>query len=411
VKVAYVASRYPHISHTFIRREVEALRAAGVQVETFTIRRSEADGHFGPADLEADRTTTAILPASVARLARAHGSALLRSPGGYVSALAATVLAPASGLRQRLWRLFYFVEGIILWWECHRRGIRHVHAHFANVGADVARVAATYGRRQSGGRWSWSFTMHGPTEFFDVRAVDLGGKTADADAVVCISDYARSQLMVFVGEGERDHLHIVHCGIDVSAFAPPEPRDDDGTLDVLFLGRMVVEKGPLQLVEAVALLEQSGVDVRATFAGDGPIRAPAEALAVELGVADRVEFVGAVVPDEVVGHYQAADVFCLPSFAEGVPVVLMEAMACERPVVTTYITGIPELVTEGVSGHMVTPGRADLLADALRDLVDPEKRRSMGAAGRSVVESEFDIQAVGPQLVKVLAGLPGNAHG
>ena len=240
------------------------------------------------------------------------------------------------------------------------------------------------------------------------QRLDLAGKAADADAVVCISDYARSQLMVTVGAGERDHLIVVHCGIDLSAFPPPEPRPADEALHVLFLGRMVVEKGPLQLVEAVALLVQSGVEVRATFAGDGPVRATAEALALELGVADRVEFVGAVVPDEVLDLYQAADVFCLPSYAEGVPVVLMEAMACERPVVTTYITGIPELVTEGVSGHMVTPGRADLVADALRDLTDLERRRRMGAAGRRVVEQEFDIRTVGPQLAKVFDGLPGN---
>jgi colanic acid/amylovoran biosynthesis glycosyltransferase len=407
MKVAYIASRYPHISHTFIRREIDALRAAGVEVDTFTVRRSEASDHFSYADMEADRTTTAILPISWARLLKAHGTALRRNARAYVRTLLDTVLAPATGMRMRIWRAFYFIEGMVLWWECERRGIRHVHAHFANVGADVARVAATYGRTDTGGRWSWSFTMHGYTEFFDMRHFDLPRKTDDADAVVCISDFARSQLMIATPPETWEHLHIVHCGINVGDFVPGPERPDDGTLNILSLGRMVVEKGPRQLVEALALVVRSGVDATVTFAGDGPARASTAALAAELGVADRVTFLGAVRPDHVIDQYHAADVFCLPSFAEGVPVVLMEAMSCQLPVVTTYITGIPELVTDGVNGHTVTPGRADLLADAICGLVDPEIRRRMGVAGRSVVEREYDISSVGPQLRDLLADLPG----
>ncbi len=406
MRLAYIASRYPHLSHTFIRREVEALRAEGVEVDTFSIRPSESGGHFGAAEREAERSTTTILPVRASTLLRAHLAALGRSPGAYVRTLAATVRSSPPGVRHRTWAVFYFVEGVVLWWHCQRRGIHHVHAHFANVGADVARAAARFGRAaDAAGEWSWSFTMHGYTEFTDLTRWELPGKASDADAVVCISDYARSQLMLITDPERWPRFHMVHCGIDVGEFSPAPAPASDGPLRVLSVGRLVPEKGTLLAVEAVALLKARGVDVELTLAGDGPSRGAIEERAAELGVAEQVRLVGAVPPDEVVHLYQAADVFCLPSFAEGVPVVLMEAMACGVPVVATYITGVPELVTDGVEGFTITPGRADLVADALARLVDPGLRQRMGRAGRAKVEAGYDIAAVGPQLVEVFASI------
>jgi colanic acid/amylovoran biosynthesis glycosyltransferase len=408
VKVAYVASRYPHISHTFIRREVEALRAEGVEVHTFTVRSSEAEAHFGPADREAERTTTAILPISPVRLARIQLAALRRSPEAYLRTLLATVRGAPVGLRSWVWALFYFLEGTVLWWHCDRRGVRHVHAHFANVGADVARVAARFGRASDGeGTWSWSFTMHGYAEFYEMKGHDVPGKANDADAVVCISDYARSQLVMWTEPPAWSRFHIVHCGVDVDEFTPAPLVTEPHPLRLLFLGRLVVEKGPVVLVEALGLLRAGGIDAELTMVGEGPARAEIERTVHELGLDDHVVLLGAVPSDEARSHYQRADVFCLPSFAEGVPVVLMEAMSCALPVVTTYITGIPELVTDGVEGHTVTPGRADRVADALRGLTNPERRREMGEAGRQKVARDFDITTVGPQLVAVFETLPG----
>ncbi len=408
MRIAYVASRYPHISHTFIRREVEALRAEGVEVHTFTVRPSESDAHFGTADLTERRSTTSILPVSPVRLTRVQLAALRRSPEAYLRTLLATVRAAPLGLRNWVWAFFYFLEGILLWSHCERRGIRHVHAHFANVGADVARVAARFGRAAEGpDTWSWSFTMHGSTEFSDVSAFGLPGKANDADAVICISEYARSQLVMWTDPPAWSRFHVVHCGVNVGEFDPAPVDPEPHPLRLLFLGRLVVEKGPVVLVEALGLLRASGVDAQLTIVGEGPSRPEVERSVAELGLADHVVLLGAVPSDEARGHYHRADVFCLPSFAEGVPVVLMEAMSCGLPVVTTYITGIPELVTDGVEGRTVTPGRADLVADALRGLTDPERRRSMGQAGREKVEREFDITTVGPQLVTVFEALPG----
>ena len=250
--------------------------------------------------------------------------------------------------------------------------------------------------------------MHGYTEFSDVSRFDLAGKANDADAVVCISDYARSQIMMLCEPDRWPRLHIVHCGVDVRQFSPLASPSEPHPLRLLFLGRLVFEKGPIVLVEALGLLRAGGVDAQLTIVGRGTRpTSRSNSRSATSGSTDHVELVGAVPPNEARDHYQRADVFCLPSFAEGVPVVLMEAMSCGLPVVTTYITGIPELVTDGVDGFTVTPGRADRLADALRELTDSERRREMGTSGRKKVEMEFDLTTVGPLMQAVFEPLPG----
>jgi colanic acid/amylovoran biosynthesis glycosyltransferase len=411
VKVAYIASRYPHVSHTFIRREVESLRALGVEVHTFSTRPSETASGFGPADELAAQSTTYLLPVAAGVLVRSHLQALRRSPSGYVRTLAHTFRGSPPGVKNHLWRLFYLVEGILLWAHCRDRGVRHVHAHFANVGADVARVAARFGSQVGrDGPWSWSFTMHGATEFYDVADHDLAGKSADADAVLCISDYCRSQLMYLTQPEAWERFHVVHCGVDLDAFRPSDRSAEAGEpapLRVLAVGRLTAAKGFQILIEAVADLVRRGVDIELTIAGEGPDRRDIEKLVAELGVGDRVRLPGMVPPNEVRAYYDASDVFCLSSFAEGVPVVLMEAMACGLPVVSSGITGVPELVEEGVSGFLVPPARPDLLADALDRLTDPAVRSRMGEAGRSKVGRSYDIAKVGPQVRAVLELMPG----
>ena len=407
MRIAYVASRYPALSHTFIHREVESLRAAGVEVETFSIRPSEMGMTASTAARRATATTTTILPLEPSRGLRSHGTAFLRSPGGYVRTLRRVLATSPGGLRNGLWCLFYFVEGIVLWWHCHQLGISHIHAHFANVGADVARAAAWFGSESSStGPWNWSFTMHGSSEFYDVTHFGLGAKATDADLVVCISDYTRSQLMRLTEPSKWDDFHIVHCGIDPSEFRAGPRRADDHTLSILYVGRLVVDKGVPVLIEAVDLLRQQGIAAELTVIGDGPLEEMIRRDLTRRGLNEHVHLVGPVPSDEVIEYYQRADVFCLPSFAEGIPVVLMEAMACELPIVATEITGVPELVEDGVSGYLVTPGRPDLIADRLARFTSPALRRRFGAAGRAKVEESFDITKIGSQLTDVFALLP-----
>lgn len=396
MRLAYICSRYPAISHVFILREVLALRRRGVEVDTFTVRRSGEDEFLTETDREENARTHAIVPASPVALLTAHAGALLRNPARYLATLGLAVRLRGRGPKSLLWQVFYFGEAGLMWRECRRRGIAHVHAHHANVASDVALLAAHLG----GPGWSWSFTMHGSTEFFDVREHRLPQKVELAEFVVCVSNHGRSQLMSLVDPVHWDKLHVVHCGIDLARFRPRDGVRPDGVPEILTVGRAVPVKGQALLVEAIAELGRRGLDAKLTIVGDGPQLPALRALAGRLGVADRVEFAGAVGQDEIPGFYERADVFALPSFAEGLPVVLIEALACGVPVVASRITGIPELVEEGVSGLLSTPGDGADLTRALEEILraGAGRRAEMGGAGRAKVEAEFDLEQIAAEL-------------
>lgn len=244
--------------------------------------------------------------------------------------------------------------------------------------------------------------MHGPPEFYEVERTRLPAKVRDADAVVCISDFCRSQLMGLVDEDAWDKLHVVHCGIGLEHFSGSPSHNGRRELEVLTVGRIVPVKGHVVLLEAVAELRARRVPVRLTLVGDGPKREQLERMAGRLGLGGSVRFAGAVGQDEIRSYYERADLVCLPSFAEGLPVVLVEAMAMGLPVVSTRIMGIPEVVDHGVTGLLVPPARADLLADAIDRLArDPKLRATMGRAGREKVVEEFDAERTAARLREV----------
>ncbi|HEX4463857.1 MAG TPA: glycosyltransferase family 4 protein [Solirubrobacterales bacterium] len=405
MRIAYFCSAYPAISHTFILREVEALRRLGLRISTFSIRRTPADQLLAENDRSAAASTTAILPFRRRQLV-AHARLLLRSPGTYLSTLRGALRLAPPGVRGRLWQLFYFAEAVVLWSECRKQGIRHIHVHLANAAADIALLATRIGSAVEPERpWTWSFTMHGPTEFHDLRHFRLAEKVRSAHFVVCISDFARSQLMSVTDPEHWDRLHVVHVGIPVAQFTRSSERNgSDRTPVILYIGRLVPEKGQTILLEAVARLTERRIDVELQLAGDGALRPELESAVARLDVADRVSFLGAVGQEELRELYERAAIFCLPSFAEGVPVVLMEAMAMGLPVVTTRIAGIPELVEHGRSGVLVAPGRADELTDSLAHLLEePEARRALGANGRQAVTDGFDCEGSAVRLQALFA--------
>jgi colanic acid/amylovoran biosynthesis glycosyltransferase len=408
LKIAYLCSLYPAVSHTFVMREIEALRKLGVEILTLSIHRTPPEQLLAAADHDAFDSTYAILPPSWPELLKAHLGLLRRTPGAYLSTLALALRLAPAGARGLLWQLFYLTEAVMLWERCCRAGIRHIHVHMGNVAADAALLAAHLGSAADAGeRWTWSFTLHGPDELFDVRHFRLAEKVRRAEFVVCISDFTRSQLLALAGPGVRDKLKVVHVGIPIERFtrhAPPAPRA--GPSRVLFVGRHVPQKGHVTLLEATKLLVEEGHDVLVTLAGEGPLRGTLEDLARELGIASRVSFPGAVGQDDIHSLYAATDVFCLPSYAEGVPTVLMEAMAMEIPVISTRITGVPELIRDGESGLLVTPARAGELAEALRLLiVNPSLRGDLGRAGRATVLEQFDARSSAQQLHDLLEAL------
>lgn len=395
--VGYLISSYPKVSETFIAREIAALRRRGVDVRTLSIRRAPADQILTDADRRAAADTFNIQPVDPARLLRAHLRALRAHPVGYLRTLKRALTLSAGGARATLWQLFYFAEAIVLWDECRAQGIRHLHAHFANVASAVAMLAAEYAGDDG---VTWSFTMHGPTEFDDVTRFALAEKIRSAAFVACISDYCRSQLMKLVQPTDWGKLHVVRCGLDFTgADQPPAPAHTNGRVHILSVGRLVPDKGQTILLNAVGELHRRGIPASLTLVGEGPERSTLEHAARRLGIADCVSLLGWCSQDQISDLNRAADIFCLPSLAEGLPVVLMEAMAGGLPVVATRIAGVAELVEDGVSGAVIPPGRGDALADALAELaVDPARRARLGESGRRRVREQHDVDHAAQQL-------------
>lgn len=390
VRVGYVVHTYPALSHAFIQREVIGLRRAGIEVRTMSVHRAAEENVLSDADREEGARTASILPTSPLRLIAAHVRAL-RYPVAYAKTLTFAIRNAPPGIRARIWQLFYFAESICVWAWARRHSVDQLHAHLANVATDDVWLASVFDRLTGRNpNWRWSFTMHGPTEFFAVERFNLARKVAAADGVICISDFCRSQLMLLCPPADWEKLSVVHCGADLDRYRYRTPGGGE-LLRILCVGRLVPRKGQTVLIEAVGRLAAADIPVSLTLVGSGPALGDLQALAERRGVADRVSFAGPRSQDELPGLLREHDAFALPSFAEGLPVVLMEAMASGLPVVATSIAGVPELVGDGVSGLLVPPGRADALSEALRRLAqDSELRARLAEAGRRVVESSFD---------------------
>jgi colanic acid/amylovoran biosynthesis glycosyltransferase len=407
MRIGYLASRYPAVSHTFVLREIRALRRAGVEIETFSIHRTPPGELLADVDRQEAGRTYNVLPARITDLVTSHLMAFARSPRAYATTLAFAVRRATPGLRGRLWGLFYFVEAIAVWRAARRRGVRHLHAIFADGASDVALLVACYG----GASWSFSIAVHGPIEFYDVAANHLAEKLAAARFAVAISDFGRSQLMTLTARERWRDLHVVRCGIDPDEFAVGSRERSDGAgAEIICVGRLIAFKGQSLLLEACAELVGRGLPAHLTLVGAGAMAGDLQRLSGRLGISDRVRFTGAVGQDDLRALYDAADIFCLPSLSEGLPVVLMEALALELPVVTTRIMGIGELVEDQRTGLLVAPGRADQVADALERLIgDPELRARLGAAGREKVIAQYDVSRSAARLASIFtAALEGS---
>ncbi len=394
MKLAYLASRYPSVSHTFIAREVAALRANDFDVHTFTIRRTPGAELLSDADRKENTQTHAVLPAGLFGLITAHLIMLFTSPAGYVAAMRLAMLIRPPGVRAAVWQLFYFAEAAVLARQLSTHHIKHIHAHFANVAASVASLAA----KMING--TWSVSVHGYADFGSPTKIALAQKIKSASLIVCISDHGRTQAMMHSDPSCWPKIVRVYCGINPSDFKPKKAMDDASLSDlvkksnpikILSVGRLSPEKGQTLLLRAISQLKDKGIELQCVLVGDGPARAMLENLADELEIASSVTFAGAVGQDEIQHYYDDAAVFVLSSLYEGLPVVLMEAMAKEVAVIAPHITGIPELVDHSVSGLLVRPGSSDALAKALEQLIlEPDLCVTMGRKGRERICQHFD---------------------
>lgn len=406
-RIAYLMSNYPAVSHAFVLREVQALRDTGVEVQTLSIHRADRTQLLADADrAEADHTFN-VLPIGTRSLLAAHVVAFGRAPRRYVATLMLALRTGTPGVRERLWHAFYFAEAMVLLRHVRRERISHIHAQFADGATDVAMLVSHYLH----GSTSWSLAVHGSVEFYNVGRYGLTRKLASATFARAISDFGRSQLMTLASTDRWAHIHVIRCGVNPDVYRPPDRRADgpDG-VEILCVGRLLHGKGLSLLLESVAALVSEGLNVRVRLVGDGPAGHALEQDVRRFALAARVTFAGAVGQDEIVAIYGRADIFCLPSFAEGIPVVAMEAMAMGLPVVTTRIMGIPELVEHRVDGLLVSPGRVDQLTDALRELIgSPGLRRELGIAARAKVCALYDVRICARAMRAVLEseiGLP-----
>ncbi len=372
---------------------MHALRDRGLDIHTFALHDSNPDHVLTQADREAEDSTFTVLPPRWGPFLRAHLRALVTGPGAYARTLSFALRRPPSGFHGRFWQLFYFLEAVPIWRECSRRGLTHIHAHFTNPSGDVAQLVAHLGVERGGPkRWSWSFSAHG-TDIFNDGPGSLAAKVETASLVICISDFGRSQVMRLAPEDQWEKVRVARCGLNGEWLADEIPsRASAGDLRLLSVGRLEREKGHSVLLDAIARLRDHGTTVQLDLVGDGTRLESLQRQARKLGIDDLVTFSGAVGQDRIREHYRRADAFCLPSLGEGIPVVLMEALAMGLPAIASNTMGIPELIEDGVTGLLVPAGRPDELGHAIERLArDRSLGRRLAETGRRKVIDEYNL--------------------
>ena len=400
--IAYCTGEYPRASDTFVLREVLALRKLGIDVLTHSVRATDPSHHVGPEQQAEHANTFHIQKAAKnpVKLIKAHLSVLRHGAKRWFRALRLAQRTCPPGLKEALWQIFYFLEAGVLAERLRAKGVVHLHNHFANSSCTVAMLAA----EMSG--IPFSFTLHGPAIFFEPMKWRIDEKIARASFVACISHYCRAQGMIFADPAHWPKMKIVHCGVEPEKYGHVD-RSAPGK-HLIFVGRLAPIKGVSVLLDAFAQARTVHQDAKLTIVGDGPLRASLEEKTKALGLSESIEFTGYVGMDEVARKLDAADIFVLPSFSEGVPVVLMEAMAARMPVIGPKVAGVEELVEDGVSGFAVPPGDIDTLGARITQLLsDDELRGRMGSAGREKVKASFDANQEASRLSGLFVhGLP-----
>lgn len=385
MRIGYLINTYPRPSHSFIRREIAALEAEGLQIHRFAMR-GDPDALTDPADLAEHARTERVLEAGGKRLLGNLARIAAKRPTEFATAMRMARRRAAAGESSLSRQIIYMAEGAHVAARAQTLDLQHIHAHF---GTNPARVAA-YSRLLGGPRFS--FTVHGPEEFDNTQALDLGGKLALAEFCATVSSYGRSQMYRWAAPGDWAKVRVVHCGLNLDRWADPAPLPD-GPLHMVAVGRFAEQKGFGLLIRAFALAWHRNPQLRLSLVGDGEMRAEIEALVAAEGMGSAVRLLGWQDESGVRAAMNAAHALVTPSFAEGLPVVIMEAMACARPVIATYIAGIPELVRPGQEGWLVPAGDAGALAETMLQAAEtaPETLAGMGASARARVTARHDI--------------------
>jgi colanic acid/amylovoran biosynthesis glycosyltransferase len=387
LRLGYLVSQYPAVNHTFILREIRTLRALGFDIRVVSIRQPDRLPEL-LSEEEADECgrTFAVLGDGPLRVLRAHVSTLLRRPLGYATSFWYALRLGGSDFRRIIAHAQYFAEAVVAGEYLTRAGVRHFHTHFSSTVSLI--VARLFGL-------AFSITIHGPDEFNDVVGFHLAEKVARAAFIATISDFASSQTMKASQPGHWHKIHTLPLGVDPRDFAarPPLDRAGNRRFQILCVGRLAAAKAHHVLIASVGRLVAKGRNVALTIVGDGPERRPLEEAIADNKLGEVVHLAGSCNHDRVIEYYRQTDAFALASFAEGVPVVLMEAMTMEIPCVATWITGIPELIRDETDGLLVPPADPEALSNALERLMDdPDLCARLGKSARERVLERYDLR-------------------
>lgn len=396
-KCAYLINQYPKVSHSFIRREILALERQGWVVNRYALRGWD-ELPVDPQDQLEQQQTKYILREGVLPLLIDAIFCLLTHPGQFLCAMRHALSMGRRADRPMLFHLAYFLEAARLARWCRQGNVRHLHAHFGTNSAEIAALASVLVGIP------YSFTVHGPEEFDKPQFLAMARKIQLSTFVVAISSFGRSQLYRWIHRDQWPKVQIVHCGLDKSfdALAPSLPPEAPRLVCV---GRLCEQKGQLLLVRAAALLRDQGIPFELVLAGDGDMRADIEAELQSLSLSKHVRITGWISGEQVRDELLAARAMVLPSFAEGLPVVIMESMVLQRPVLSTYVAGIPELVVPHQTGWLFPAGDVQAIALAMKDCLQTscEQLADMGRAARARALARHDIDTEAAKLSALMS--------
>lgn len=385
MRVTYIINQYPKVSHTFIRREILALERLGIEVQRIAMRGWN-DKQIDADDINEQAKTQYVLKQGVPLLLISAFKTLLLKPVAFFTALKLAIKMSVKADRSLIFHLIYLLEACqALHWSNQFKAT-HIHAHFGTNPSEVAMLMGTLGNVP------YSFTVHGPEEFDRPQFLKIAEKINRSKFVVAISSFGKSQLQRWVDFAQWQKIKIVHCGLESSfykveaAALPTKPK-------LVCVGRLCEQKGQLLLIEAAKKLVDADVDFELVLAGDGEMRAELEALIESYALQKRVIITGWISSEAVRQHILDSRILVLPSFAEGLPVVIMEAMSLKRPVISTYIAGIPELIKHQGNGWLCVAGDIDDLTQTIQRALSTstERLQEMGDAAYKTVLARHDI--------------------
>ncbi|MDY6866960.1 MAG: glycosyltransferase [Chloroflexota bacterium] len=387
--IGYITQQFPSLTTTFIYREVLALRKVGFNINTFAIWKPNVDKLSDESKHLVD-SSFYVFPMSRTKFLMAHLYFLMTHPIKYISTFFFLLTRPGESIANKKRTFFHFFEAIYLALDAKRENIRHIHAHFTVNAATIAFIIARM--------LDISFSMTVHNNIFTDRVI-LKEKVKAAKFMIVISEFSRDFLLnLFPKENLDSKFHIVHCGVSPDDFQPAAHKTPNQRPLIFSVSQLAERKGYPVLLEACKILAERGCDFDCMIAGDGPERAILERLREEYQLQDRVQLLGIVFQEQLVDYLNQTDIFVLPCVTaangdmDGVPVALMEAMAMELPVISTYVSGIPELIEDGQSGLLVEERDAVALADAIQRLLEDQKlRQDLGKGGRCKVSQEYNI--------------------